>query len=139
MTKEELKEQLSQYTSIVKERDELRQLMDEAERSLKDPYGIQLTGMPRAVSGGNQQLERNSVRREELLVLYKKKDEQLAEEQIKIEKMIQSLPSRERNVLRLHYIKGKTWEDVCERVVYSLAQIHRIHNLALEILLRKMI
>lgn len=38
----------------------------------------------------------------------------------------------EREVLRLKYILGHTWEEVCERMGYSWRQIHRIHNKALE-------
>lgn len=38
---------------------------------------------------------------------------------------------KEKNVLRLRYICGKTWEEVSLSMGYEWAQIHRIHDKAL--------
>jgi hypothetical protein len=37
-------------------------------------------------------------------------------------------------LIRLHYIEGRIWEEVCIEMAYSWMQVHRIHAKALEIL-----
>lgn len=38
----------------------------------------------------------------------------------------------EKTVLRLRYIKGVRWEDICVAIDYSWKQTHRIHSRALK-------
>ena len=38
----------------------------------------------------------------------------------------------EKSVLRLRYIKGVRWEDICVAIDYSWKQTHRIHSRALK-------
>ena len=38
----------------------------------------------------------------------------------------------EKSVLRLRYIKGAQWEDICVAIRYSWKQTHRIHSRALK-------
>lgn len=47
---------------------------------------------------------------------------------IRIEKMENE---REKRILRLKYIKGLSWEKVCEETGYSWRQVHYIHSSAL--------
>lgn len=49
-----------------------------------------------------------------------------------IERAIDALESRERLILRDHYINGLTWEEVSCRRHYSLQHVHRIHAEALK-------
>lgn len=49
-----------------------------------------------------------------------------------IEKAIEKLDERERLLIRLRYIYGKNWAEICDEMNYSWAQVHRIHKKALE-------
>jgi RNA polymerase sigma factor (sigma-70 family) len=49
-----------------------------------------------------------------------------------IEKAIKKLDEREKLLIRLRYIYGKSWVEICDEMNYSWAQIHRIHKEALE-------
>lgn len=49
-----------------------------------------------------------------------------------IEKSISTLPEREKRLMRLRYIDGKKWEEICLMMNYEWTQIHRIHGEALK-------
>lgn len=44
-----------------------------------------------------------------------------------IETIISCLPEREKNLMRLRYIKGYRWEEVCVKMNYEWSHIHDIH------------
>jgi len=48
-----------------------------------------------------------------------------------IEKAIKKLDEREKLLMRLRYIQGKDWMEICDEMGYSWRQIHRIHKKAL--------
>ena len=49
-----------------------------------------------------------------------------------IEKAIKKLDEREKLLIRLRYIYGKSWGEICDEMNYSWKQIHRIHKQALD-------
>lgn len=49
-----------------------------------------------------------------------------------IEKAIEKLDEKEKLLIRLRYIYGKSWAEICDEMNYGWAQIHRIHKEALE-------
>jgi DNA-directed RNA polymerase specialized sigma24 family protein len=55
----------------------------------------------------------------------------------KIEDAIEGLEPRERRLMREYYINGLTWEQVCVKMGYEWAQIHRIHGRALKMIYKK--
>ena len=71
---------------------------------------------------------------DELLQLYQTKVAELTAKLEEIEAAIEPLAPRERTLLRLYYINGLTWEQVCVAMSYSWMQVHRIHSKALEAL-----
>ena len=46
---------------------------------------------------------------------------------VEIEQAIDGLDEREKRLMRLRYIKGVRWEEICVEMSYSWMQIHRIH------------
>lgn len=64
--------------------------------------------------------------------LYRKKLEVLIEGQLKIENAIESLDPTERELIRLRYIDGEEWLDICATIHYEWTQTHRIHARALD-------
>lgn len=62
---------------------------------------------------------------------YREKLAALIESQLKIEKAIEGLTSTERELIRLRYIDGADWTEVCATIHYEWTQTHRIHARAL--------
>lgn len=126
------KERLKAYKAMNRELQDLRRRIVNLDETLQSPRSQRLDGMPRGGSGENYVREERLDDKAELLELYKAKEAELAAELLAIEQAIDSLEPRERLLIRLHYIDGQTWEQVCISMTYSWAQVHRIHGAALE-------
>ena len=64
--------------------------------------------------------------------LYRTKLDSLIEGQLRIERAIESLDPTERELMRLRYIDGEEWLDICAIIHYEWTQTHRIHSRALD-------
>lgn len=53
------------------------------------------------------------------------------EEMKLIEDLIQGLSEKEKYLMRLRYIKGLKWEQICCKMHYEWRQVHNIHSRAL--------
>lgn len=129
------KEQLRAYRDIKLELNILKDTIKNLEATLYGPRSQQLDGMPRSGSskkGGP--FEDLAAKRLEAIQLYYEKAESLEADLLKIEEAIEVLGPKERTLIRLYYLDGLTWEQVCVKMSYSWRQIHRIHGKALEIL-----
>lgn len=133
LLKNEIKKKLSSYKAISAECRQLSEKLATLESLLGSPPCPDADGMPRA-SGVSNPVERRALRHMELEALYRAQLERLVAATTEIEEMIQGLPSMERQVLRLRYADGLSWEEVCDAVHYCWVQVHRIHNRALDIL-----
>lgn len=129
------KERLRKYQSIKKEKEQLRQQLEEIEAALYYPKIQQLTGMPGSGRKEGNPQEPLAIRHIELQERYRTKMEELAAEQMAIEQAIESLEPNKRMLLRHRYIEGLKWEEICLRMNYSWRQIHRIHGEVLQDLL----
>lgn len=126
------KEQLNTYRELKEERDDLARRIKDLELEKYGPRALRLDGMPRGGSGQNYVLEGQIDEGDELLALYQAKKAELEEALLAIETAIEKLRPRERQLVRLHYIDGLTWEQVAVAMSYSWRQVHRIHSNALE-------
>lgn len=122
------KAQLRAYRDIKLERDRLEAMVAALEYG---PSGLRLDGMPRSGKigdpTGSQAIDHTQVRD-----LYKQKVAELDQAIVEIEAVIECLEPRERTLIRLYYIEGLTWEEVCVSMSYSWRQIHNIHRKTLE-------
>lgn len=128
------KERLKAYRSIKLERDRLITMIEELEAQMQSPRSQRLDGMPRGGSAPSNPVENLVVKHTELIERYQQKVAELTEVAGEIENAIEVLAPRERTLIRLHYIQGMTWEEVCVAMSYSWKQIHRIHAKALTML-----
>ena len=126
------KEQLRTYIDIKRERDDLERRIKELELEKYGPRSQRLDGMPRGGSGENYVLEDQIDKGDALLDLYRAKKAELDAALVVIERAIEKLATRERRLVRLHYIDGLTWEQVAVDMTYSWSQVHRIHAKALQ-------
>lgn len=125
------KERLRKYRDLRQELAQIEQKIETMESALYSPKIQRITGMPSAPAGGGNAKEELMAEHMELLEYYRAKKSCLRAEQLAIEQAIESLEYRERTVLRLYYIDGLTWEQVCVVVSYSWRQIHNIHSAAI--------
>lgn len=128
------KEQLKAYRYIKLERDCIANMIAELEGVMYNPRSQRMDGMPRNPSGAGSEVESVAVKRTELLGRFQQKEAECAATMAEIENAIEVLEPRERTLIRLHYIQGMTWEEVCVAMTYSWRQVHRIHAKALEVL-----
>lgn len=126
------KRRLRAYRDMLEERDHLVTLVEELEVIIYGPKGVTLSTTP---SGGTNNpgsaLENSVIRLSTLRDQYKQKVETIATELDEIEKAIAELQPRERQLIRLYYVEGLTWEQVAVVMGYSWRQVHRIHGDAL--------
>ena len=125
------KERLRAYIAIKKERDQLRHQLEEIEAALYYPKIQRMTGMPFAQTEGNRQ-EDMALHHIELQERYKAKMDELAAEQLAIEKAVEVLEPTMRMLIRYRYIDNLKWEKICIEMSYSWRQIHRLHGEALK-------
>lgn len=117
-----------QYQSIQKEAAEINDRINEVYSAALYPKSPQMTGTPRASGYSNDGMFRIFEQIEELTTLYRKKQVQLNDLCLEIEREIEGLESLERRIIRLRYLSGKSWTEISEAMGYSVAQLHRIHK-----------
>lgn len=121
------KERLRKYQKIKRERLQLERRLEEVETWLYYPKIPQLSDMPRGGSTEENAQESMAIYHIELQQLYRDKIEELAKEQLAIEKAIEPLGSTARELMRARYLDGLKWEEVCVRINYSWSQTHLLH------------
>lgn len=129
MTKEELKE----YIETKREIEIIEEKIDYLESKKTSIKSMVITDEPRGCNSESDRLGELLGEIEELIELYNEKQIKLMKQQINIEKCIEKLEnSVERNIMRLRYLDGYTWEKICVITNYSWRQIHRYHSKILE-------
>ena len=124
MTKEELKE----YTSIKKELEQIQFKLKELGERKTSIKSMIISDMNVQTSYNNNSIEDLLIKIEECIEEYNKKEIELYNKQLEIEKCINSLDATERIIMRLRYIEGYKWEKVCVETNYSWEGIHKIHR-----------
>lgn len=128
MTKEELKEYIEtkREIEIIKEKIEC---LEGKKTSIKSQI---ITDMPRG-EAEQDRLGQLLIQIEELIDSYNEKQDKLLKQQLEIEKCIDKLEdSVDRNIMRLRYLEGYTWERMCVLLNYSWNGIHKKHRKILE-------
>lgn len=126
------KEQLRAYRAIRLERDKLLEMLGELVTTIYSPTIPKLDPAPGGGRNGASPVEIAATKHDEMRTRYLQKVAELEDAMAKIEAAILVLDPTERTLVRLYYIKGKTWEEVCVEMSYSWRQVHRIHAKALE-------
>lgn len=125
------KERLRNYQKIKREREQLLHQLEELESALYSPKIQQLTGMPSSTPAEGNPQENLAIHHIELQERYRAMLDELAQEQLAIEKAIEPLDPVLRTLLRYRYIDGLVWEEVCVKMSYSWRQTHYLHGQAL--------
>lgn len=127
---EQKKEYLRSYRAAVKREERILEDIQELRASKAFPAAISYDGMPK---GSNQSDLSDYIETLDRMIesLKAERLEKIRRRE-KIEKLIKDMQDdNEREVLRLRYIDGKKWEEICIEMGYSWRQIHYIHSRAL--------
>lgn len=129
------KEQLQRYRAIVYERQQVALELEELRAMLYGVTSPQITGLPGSSVRRRSAVETNVTEHtEELQALeayYMELGAKLAQQQLAIEKAIDSLEPLQRTIMRHRYINGMKWEEICVAIGYEWRQTHRLHRAAL--------
>lgn len=136
MTRDQVKHRLNSYRHVQIERRQILDRIMRLEDRLTAPGAQNLDGMPHG-SGKSDALANGVARLADLRDLYRAKETELAQAQIDIERLIESLDPVERVIARYRYIDGLHWEQICVKISYSWRQTHRIHSEMIDKLAKK--
>lgn len=150
------KKQLKAYKDIAAEieqiegnqedtREEIKQIEADID-AIGDPTTAKVNALPGGSGGisdptGNHAVQLDELRAQhqaqlerlkDLAKMYADKLVELYAAKLAIENAIETLEPRERRLVRLYYIDGLTWEQVCVEMHYSWNHIHRLHRAVLE-------
>lgn len=128
MTKKELQEYYWVRRNIRQLEEKLEELETEATRQT-----TRFTQQPKARSSKDRMADAVA----EIVTIQEKMQEELEKSYkllTRIEQAIESLPPREKYLIRARYIDCKTWEQIAVEMHYSWPHVHRIHSRALQML-----
>ena len=128
MTKDDLKE----YTSIKRELKQIQFKLKELEERKTSIKSMVISDMNIQTSHNNNSIEDLLIKIEECIEEYNKKEIELYNKQLEIEKCINSLEPTERIIARSRYIEGKTFEQISVDLNYSWRHTIRIHGKILQ-------
>ena len=128
MTKDDLKE----YTSIKRELKQIQFKLKELEERKTSIKSMVISDMTVQTSHNNNSIEDLLIKIEECIEEYNKKEIELYNKQLEIEKCINSLEPTERIIARSRYIEGKTFEQISVDLNYSWRHTIRIHGKILQ-------
>lgn len=128
MTQDKLREIRDAY----KEREQLREKIAQLETMRLSPR-ITMYGGERVQSSAKGDIQPDLIARiDEAIAAYNAKLKKCVDLIIAFENSIEKLTSRERRLMRLYYIDGLTWEQVCVKMNYSWMHLHRLRKAILE-------
>lgn len=124
------KEYLKKGYRINLEIETKKEVLEELKSNLD---GLQAIKLSEKVQGGLIKDDSGIVNKMNKIIEMEKDLNELCNFQIKLSGAIDKLENtNERAVLRLRYILNQTWEEIAEKMGYSLMNIHRVHKKALE-------
>lgn len=128
MTKYELRN----YRDLREELDYLHEQITELRLSMTAPKNQVITGMPSGSSAVSDKIGEVVAKAERLEKRYIKKYYDLLSRLEQIENEIDKLEPKERLIIRYKYIQGMTWEDVAEKMSWSVSKVHKAHKKILQ-------
>lgn len=121
------KAELHRYADLVKEKEDLLERIIRKDSSIKSASVQVITGMPRSYNSDHDKIGRAVAQIDRMNELYLCKLRDIENELIRIEKEIERLEPIERQLVRYRYIDGYNWEEICVKLNYSWATLHRMH------------
>lgn len=134
MTTEEVKTWLRSYGYLKNEAERLEEELA-CWRSKAEQMTRELSGMPSG-SGGGDKLPTCVEKILELERELNAKLSKMVEQRKEIERAIEALPDKQKQLLRYRYIDGMKWERIAEKMNRTTRWVEILHGRALQILCR---
>ena len=125
-------EKLKNYRILRMERDQLSRLIRLIQEEPSSPPVQKSLVFPRSARSRRGGFSELVAQRLMLSQQWEAKQHELTQVLKEIEDAVQALPPLERTLLRLHYLEGKTWDEVADALHYSLRHIHRLRAASLK-------
>lgn len=124
---------LLEYRKLVLEHERMKRTYQSiAQRFISPVANIQrMSSMPQGNASLNP-IQDQYFNLHEMYDLIELLERRIVKKLTEIELAISELQSIQRLILRLRYIDGLSWEEICVKSHYQWAQIHRIHSSALD-------
>lgn len=123
------------YRALVLEVRQLKSYVDTLDRALSYASGPQYSLTPKGAPSGGSALASRVAKYLEMKDLFEAKRAECEAQLLGVEKAIQSLDvPAERLVMRLRYLEGRSWPNVCYKLEaegYSERTVYRLHGSAL--------
>lgn len=132
MTEEEVAAKLKRYLYLYQE---IEMLLEDLERakSYRERMTQILSSEPRGGSGDGTILEKATEQIVEIEERISGQVMQLTQERMETEEMISSIDNqRMRMIMRMHYISGKTWEQIADALFMDVRWVFRIRKKAIK-------
>jgi hypothetical protein len=124
---------LSQYINLVREYEELVNSYNLFYTRLLHPCTPIISDMPKGSNFAAEKLSGDIAKLEKIKKVVEEKKRKLYTKYMLIEQVIDKAEDPiHRTLLRLRYISGKGWEQICIDVHYSWEHVHRLHRESLK-------
>lgn len=123
---------LRNYRDAELEIEQLEELLSRIESKITSAKVASFSNMPIGKGGKKDVIGANLARLEALRALYNRRWDALIAARIEIEESIENLAPAERSLIRYRYIEGLEWEEVAQKMRYSISKTTRMHGKILE-------
>lgn len=131
-------EYLKQYKDISKELERLIEKHDDFKDKFESIMSPIITDMPTMTTYAKDKMDRGLMQKEKLNESIGDTIFELFCKKLDIFNVINSLSSStHREIMRLRYLEGYKWDEVCVELNYSWKHTHRLHSEALELIIIK--
>lgn len=121
----------------IREREQLREMVAELENARISPRAAAYGG-ERVQSSPKGDIQPDVIQRiDDLLQRYNAKLRESLEAVAEFERAAECLSEQEREILRMYFIQGRTWEEICVEKHISWGRVMKIRRDALDILCGK--
>lgn len=132
MTEEEVAEKLKRYIYLYQE---IEILLEELERakSYRERMTQLLSDVPKGGGSDGTMLETATERIIEIETRIAGQVQQLTQERMETDEMISSIDNqRMRMIMQMHYISGKTWEQIADALFMDIRWVFRMRKKAIK-------
>ena len=125
--KEYLNRRSEALAAVERIENELKEIQKNEQYYRKDASNIQVS------EKNKKDLSDYLIKKEEVICERYQVQKRYMEEYHKVLRAIEALPKeRERNIITLKYVQQQTWKNIMFKMDMGWAQVHRLHNEALE-------
>ena len=126
-----MREWMGRYREALEEERQMRLIIRDIEEDATTLHSPRMDGMPGGGTPGDA-MAAYIARKDRAVKDYERKIKRLEEIRQQIERAVAGLDARSRTVMRYWYFRGMEWEDIAEKMHYSVSRVKNIDAEALD-------